>query len=515
MRGGRGKKGASEPGSRPQARPGKPLVGGAAATFCSFLGFFCAVTLGVCACRANPPKIRPPAVAGQFYPADPAKLEAAVKNFFEKAPRKPGERAEALLVPHAGYAFSGQVAADGFAQAPSDFSRVFILTANHNPGARYHGVSLDDSDIYHVPGADITVAPLTRKLIENPLFLVNEPANSMHMVEVELPFLVELGKQAGNEGFEIVPMVLGTLNDAEIVEIAEILHRQGGEKPLYVFSLDLSHYFPYERAVALDRSCLDALLAKDRARVSRCTTDSTDRNSLLLILLELARVRGLEPDLVTYKNSGDVTGETDRVVGYAAVAFRPSTSSLAPNERAALLDLARKTLTQFVTRRVTYSPSEEELKRFPSFYRARATFVTLKKGGFLRGCIGSLQPSRPLWLDVRENTIAAASQDRRFSPVTEEELGNITVEISILSPLRPLAVAPGEEVTRLLRPGIDGVVLSFRGHRSTYLPEVWEELPDAEEFLSRLCRKQGSPAGCWKSGEASFETYETVHLGPG
>lgn len=514
MRGERGKRGASKPRARPQARQGK-RQGVGAAGFCYLLGLLCAVTPVVSSCKENPPKVRPPAVAGQFYPADPAKLEAAVKNFLGKAPRKPGEPAEALLVPHAGYAFSGQVAADGFAQAASDFSRVFILTANHNPSARYHGVSLDDADIYHVPGADVPVAALTHKLIGNRLFLVSEPANSMHMIEVELPFLVELGKRAGSKGFEIVPMVLGTLSDAEIVEIAELLHREGGEKPLYVFSLDLSHYFPYERAVALDRSCLDALLAKDKARVSRCTTDSTDRNSLLLVLLELARLRGLEPDLVTYKNSGDVTGEKDRVVGYAAVAFRPVTSSLSPNERAALLDLARKTLIEFVTKGVSYNPDGEELKSFPSFYRTRATFVTLKKGGFLRGCIGSLEPSRPMWLDVRDNTIAAASQDRRFSPVRQEELANITVEISILSPLRRLAVAPGEDVARLLRPGIDGVVLSFRGRRSTYLPEVWEDLPDAQDFLSRLCRKQGSPAGCWKSAEASFQTYETVHLGPG
>ena len=173
-----GRSAAVKPSSAPQARRVRRRSTVVAVRFAFLFGFLCAAAFSVSSCEARPLKVRPPVVAGQFYPADPAKLEAAVKGFLDQAKPRPGDRAEALLVPHAGYVFSGQVAADGFAQAPPDFRRVFILTANHNPRARFHGVSLDDSDIYRVPGADIPVARLTRELIDDPLFLVNQAGDA-------------------------------------------------------------------------------------------------------------------------------------------------------------------------------------------------------------------------------------------------------------------------------------------------------------------------------------------------
>ncbi len=463
---------------------------------------------------SRPLRVREPVVAGKFYPADAAELRKQVKEFLGRAERREGPPSRLLLVPHAGYVFSGQVAADAFAQAATDFERVFIVTANHNGKARYHGVSLDDADAYRIPGADVPVSPVVRKLLADDLFLVEPAANSMHMIEVELPFLVELKRRAGGGRFEIVPMVLGQLSDEEIVRVAEVIDAHAGEHPLFVFSLDLSHYYPYDVAVHLDRTCLDALVAQDRERVAKCTTDSTDRNSLLLIMLELARRRGLEPELVTYRNSGDVTGDKRRVVGYGAVVFRPG-KRLSAQEQSFLLELARQTLEAYVRERRVHVPDPSELAALPRLKAKGATFVTLEKNGRLRGCIGSLVATRPLWLDVRDNTIAAATRDPRFSPVRPPELDEITIELSVLEPPRPLEVAVPGKVIDLLRPGRDGVILEFHGRRSTYLPEVWEQLPDPVTFLSALCRKQGSPSDCWQRPEARFSVYETFHFGPG
>lgn len=126
-----------------------------------------------------------------------------------------------------------------------------------------------------------------------------------------------------------------------------------------------------------------------------------------------------------------------------------------------------------------------------------ATFVTLTQSGRLRGCIGSLEAFRPLLLDVKANAIAAAFRDPRFSPLSVHELGTTEIEVSLLSPTQPLRVTSQEEALTLLRPGIDGVVFRFGRHHSTFLPQVWEQLPTPEEFLGRLKQKSGLPASFW------------------
>ncbi len=475
----------------------------------------CAVALEATGDRPQVRRTREPAVAGQFYPGDAETLRNMVGSFLDKAQRRSGPPAPLLLAPHAGYVFSGQVAADSFAQARIPFDRVFIVTANHNGRARYHGVSLDDAGTYRIPGSEIPVSRVVDELLEDDLFLVEPAANSMHMIEVELPFLTELARRNGGFRFEIVPMVLGTLSDEDIERVAAAIDAHAGRRPLFVFSLDLSHYYPYDVAERLDHGCLDALVAQDRARVARCTTDSTDRNSLLLIMLELARLRGLEPELITYKNSGDVSGDRSRVVGYGAVVFRPKVAGLTTELQSFLLDLSRRTLEQYVRSGRVYEPDPQVLAQMPRLRADGATFVTLEKHGRLRGCIGSLRAFRPLWRDVRDNTIAAASRDPRFPPVTEAELPDVSIELSLLEPPRPLAVPEPGAVARMLRPRKDGVILEYRGRRSTYLPEVWEQLPEPKLFLSSLCRKQGSPPDCWQQPEARFSVYGTFHFGPG
>lgn len=180
---------------------------------------------------------------------------------------------------------------------------------------------------------------------------------------------------------------------------------------------------------------------------------------------------------------------------------------LGPEERRELVSLARRAVEERVRNGGTVVPSAAQLQRWPRLAEPGASFVTLKISGSLRGCIGSLAPVSPLAHDVAENAVRAAVSDARFLPVTAEELERIDLSISVLEAPRPLVGVAPSDLPRRLGETRPGLVLKYAGRRSTFLPSVWEELPQPEQFLSHLCQKQGSPETCWRSPEASFDIY--------
>jgi len=182
------------------------------------------------------------------------------------------------------------------------------------------------------------------------------------------------------------------------------------------------------------------------------------------------------------------------------------TRELSRQDRELLLQLARKSIqAQLQGNPLPPVIVEDysELLREPG-----ACFVTLKKNGLLRGCVGSINATQPLILDVRERALGAAFQDYRFPNLTAEELGVVGIEISCLSQPVQLDYSSADELTRLLRPGIDGVILQDQGRRATFLPQVWEQLPAPEIFLGRLCYKMGLEESAWKSGRFQVEIYQ-------
>jgi len=186
---------------------------------------------------------------------------------------------------------------------------------------------------------------------------------------------------------------------------------------------------------------------------------------------------------------------------------------LSAEAKKALLVLARASVETYVrTGRVPEPPSDLE-ERFPALGKQRSCFVTLRKRGDLRGCIGSLEPRRSLVDDVRHNAVSAAVHDTRFSPVVEAELGELSYSISVLTLPRPLEGVAGDAVPAYMARNKPGVIIEYHGRRSTFLPSVWEELPDAEQFLTRLCRKQGSAGTCWKDPAVKISTYESIYFG--
>jgi len=186
---------------------------------------------------------------------------------------------------------------------------------------------------------------------------------------------------------------------------------------------------------------------------------------------------------------------------------------IGPEEKAALLKLARNSVEGFVKGGSTPPAPAELATKWPHLAGSRACFVTLRIAGDLRGCIGSLEPRRSLIEDVRQNAVSAAVHDTRFRPVATDDLPKLDYEISILDLPRPLQGVSVDELPGWLGKNKPGLIIEHRGRRSTFLPSVWEDLPDPNAFLEHLCRKQGSPSDCWRDPATKMSIYGSIKFG--
>lgn len=468
---------------------------------------------------AQPEKVRETLVAGQFYPDDPAALTAQIQAYLQLAARiEINGQLHALVVPHAGYIYSGPIAAYAYKQITTPFKRVVLFASNHSPYADVDGASVPDYTHYASPLGEVRVSPLVQTLLKQDRIAYVPEAHTTHIIEVQLPFL----QTVLPEDFEILPVITGRMNWNDVRYFAELFNQYADDETLFLLSTDLSHYHPYNEAVSLDASCTRALEALDTEGV---IDSELCGQGAALILLEIAKKRGWQGKVLNYRNSGDTAGDKSRVVGYAAIAYyqaseRASAEQPQPNanlplrppqplsrqEQEALLELARTTLAQYLQTHTIFEPDPQRFSEFPALQETRGTFVTLKKQGELRGCIGNTIGRQPLYLGVRDHAINAAVHDSRFPPVTQEELAEIDLSISVLDVPRLLSVdAPEDYLKKLTRQ--DGVLLVSGIAQATYLPQVWEQLPDPVEFLSRLCLKAGTQANCWKNPATQIYTY--------
>ena len=473
-------------------------------------------------------KVRGPAVAGMFYKRHKDDLAKEVDKYLAQANPEPIKNLRGLISPHAGYDYSGPTA--GFAYKllqGLEIETVIIMAPSHT--AMFEGASIPAVDAYETPLGLVPLAASAAKLArrepfcsdppcevrrpgwwrnapkELPAFGEDTPHSWEHSLEVQLPFLQRtLGE------FSLVPIVFGRV-DAE--EAARVLVDSLDDKTLLVASSDLSHFHPYSEAKDLDTTCIEAIL--------RLNTDWMERQEAcgklpILTLMHLAKQKGWKAKLLDYRNSGDVTGDKSRVVGYAAIALydapgeeepeETGLSGLTPEERKFLLELARKTLVEVLNLRGLPDVDESEV---PTRLTAPGgCFVTLTKGGRLRGCIGHIFPREPLYKAVLENAMGAALRDHRFSSVKRAELDEIEIEVSVLTIPEPLEYDSPEDLLQKLRPHVDGVVLRVGQRQATYLPQVWEQLPQKEDFLAHLAEKAGLAPSAWKDPEAAVLTYQ-------
>jgi MEMO1 family protein len=297
---------------------------------------------------------------------------------------------------------------------------------------------------------------------------------------VQLPFLQRvLGE------FSLVPLVVG---DADPAEVAEVIERVwGGPETPIVISSDLSHYLPYEAARRVDAATVKSILELE----TRISHDQACGATPVAGALVAARRHGLSAQLLDCRNSGDTAGDRRQVVGYASFAFFDEKARYERDHGDKLLGIARAAIAG-AFRSDAAMPARDDAW----LQEWRCTFVTLKLEGELRGCVGALEPYRALADDVAANARAAAFQDPRFPPLREAELGRTEIEVSLLSTPTRIAFVDHEALLAQLRPGVDGLILQHRddpARRATFLPQVWESLPDLEDFVAQLKRKTGLP----------------------
>ena len=431
--------------------------------------------------------VREPAVAGLFYPSDPHTLLVAVADHVRSA-EPPPEAAppKAVIAPHAGYRYSGPTAGAAYrALAPwrGRVTRVVLAGPAHR--VRVEGVGVCTADAWRTPLGDMAVdVPACRDLVDRGDAVEADDAHGPeHSLEVHLPFIHEvLGPVS------IVPLVMGR---ATAEQTARVLERVwGGDETVVVASSDLSHYLDETAARARDHRTALAILENRSADVG--PYDACGCVPVAGLLLA-ARDHGIAARTLAVSTSAASSGDVERVVGYGSFGFvapRP----LDDHERRWLSALARRVLDHELS---SGSPDPLDDADVPERLRAPATsFVTLEVKGELVGCIGSLEPVRPLWKDVAHNARAAAFDDPRFPPLEADELDVTTVKVSLLSPLTGLDHGR-DEALATVRPGVDGLVLEAAGKRGTFLPAVWHKAAEPVEFLDLLGRKAGLPPGPW------------------
>jgi AmmeMemoRadiSam system protein B/AmmeMemoRadiSam system protein A len=464
---------------------------------------------------------RAPAVAGQFYPASATELRATLADFFSHAVQPTGkDPVEALIVPHAGYVFSGQVAASGFAQIDPQRSidNIFLIGVSHN--AAYEGAAVYVDGDFLTPLGRVPVNTEIGRILlgrQGP-FLENNRAHAVeHALEVQLPFLQYHLKRP----FKIVPILLGTANPAVCTRLAQALRPYFTEKNLFIVSTDLSHYPSYQDAVIIDRRTIDAVLSRSPEKLLRTVADNerTGTRALatsmcglggVLLLQEMVGTDGSEKyTLVQYRNSGDVpVGNKSQVVGYAAIAVTRSQREsfhIRPEDQRRLLAIARSTLEEYLQ---THQSPDLHIEQLSATLRTLCgAFVTLKKHGDLRGCIGNFSGTEELAKTVQKMAIAAATEDYRFSPVSAAELKKLEIEISVLSPMRKVAS------TQEIQLGKHGIYIRKGNRAGTFLPQVAKETGwSLEEFLGHCAQdKAGIGWEGWK--EAEVYVYEAEVFG--
>lgn len=470
-------------------------------------------------------KVREASAAGIFYPAESGMLRRQIDDLLAKAARTdrvPG--LHAIVCPHAGYVYSGVVAAAAYLQCENrGYSTVIILAPSHT--AYLQAASVTDADVFRTPLGDAIISKRARLLARlapfelEPRCDVRRPpwwedvhraaiapgddrADTWeHADEVQVPFI-----QRVMPGAEIIPVIMG---DVDPAAAAKALAQVIDDKTLIVVSTDLSHYRSYADARRLDRSCVDAICRLDPSGIG---PESACGRIPVLTLIELAKQRGWHARLLDYRNSGDTAGGKGRVVGYAAIAFSDAeneavaTARFSGEERRELLSLARRALTEAASSGKSIEVDPAGMP--PALREKKGCFVTLTEGGRLRGCIGHIIAQEPLYQAVADNARSAAIRDPRFGAVTSSEVKDIAIEISVLTTPVPLEFSGPDDLLAKLKPGRDGVVLQIGRRTATYLPQVWEQLRDKVAFLDSLAEKAGCDAGDWRERGVKVSTYQ-------
>lgn len=457
--------------------------------------------------------IRKSIIAGSWYPGNPQALRSQIQGFFKAVPEGPGLSAElvALIAPHAGYTYSGQVAAYAYKLLLTQpFGQVVVIAPSHR--YPFRGASIDRKTGYETPLGVIPVdGSLARTISDlSPVFkYVPEAHAQEHALEIQLPFLQEaLG------AFKIVPIIQGSQDPTTCQEMAQALAKAlKGEKVLLVASSDLSHFHPYGQAKTLDQKILDRVAAFDeKGLMQDITQDQVEAcgGGPIVTVMKTARLLSADRAMVLkYANSGDVTGDRSGVVGYmAAVLFKsnPGKERPAPGKEEGFSDEEKTFLHKLALGAIEHhllgNPMPTRDREPVRLAEKRGAFVTLKTRGQLRGCIGHTQAIKPLSQTIIDMAQAAAFQDPRFPPLSQKELKDLSIEISALTPFRQI------KDIKEIQVGKHGLFIERGFNAGLLLPQVATEYGwDSLTFLEHTCQKAGLPKDAWKDKNSKIYVF--------
>ncbi len=479
--------------------------------------------------------VKEAALAGSWYPGTAAELGQMLDGFLAGVKDVPADKDIGVIIsPHAGYVFSGPVAAYGFKAASSQsrkINTVVILAPTHS--VSFSGASVWPEGAFETPLGRVEIdKELAQKILAyDKRFSFRKdafdgaPGRPENSVETQIPWVQKMFPKA-----RIVPIVFGYPPDAEVLSaVAEAVAvtTTGRDDILVDVSVDQSHFHVDSEARAIDALGLGAIEKMDMDAFlvghMKGKMEVDGFHVVASAMLYAKRAGYNKAKVLKYGTSADVTGDKDRVVGYGSIMFyrdKPGAASvkqeasglgeevmsLSDAQKARLLKIARDTVDAFVKTGKAPVVSESDVR----LQAEEGAFVTLTKRGQLRGCIGNILGSGPLYQTIRSMAIAAASEDPRFNPVTPDELKDIDVEVSVLS--KPRVVKSADEIVL----GKHGVIVS-KGllSRGVFLPQVATETGwSKEQFLSELCsQKAGLPPNCWQEPTTTLEVFTAQVFG--
>ena len=433
--------------------------------------------------------------AGTFYPSDKEELTNLIGSF-EIQP--PVYTSRAVIVPHAGYIYSGKLAAKGVQHLKRDAKNVFIFAPAHYE--RIFGCTVCDYDAFETPLGDIEI---NKELVQNVKELcdcstVNFAFEKEHSIEVQLPLIKYFLPSA-----RIVPVLYGCENFNNLCGTLE--HFWADEDNVFVISSDLSHFYPEKEAFKIDGYTARMI---EENNFSNFEQEQACGAVGICGLIEFAKKKNFSLIRTGLTNSSAATGDSSRVVGYGSWFLYEGQKNNYIKEYYS--DFVKKICKESILSGLQLG--QPRISNYDCvFEEYGASFVTLELDGILRGCIGSIIAHKPLIKDLLHNAHAAAFSDPRFPALTLNEYNRITIGVSLLSKPERIEFETEDELLEQLTPAIDGLIIRDGNFQSVFLPDVWEQLPDKHEFLGHLKLKAGLPKDYFSESLEAFK-FNTVKI---
>lgn len=441
--------------------------------------------------------IKKPSVANIFYTADPVQLSEQILSFNKDNFNNTSYKSRAVIVPHAGFVYSGRLAFEGINQLDKNIKNVFILAPAHKTW--FDGIAVTSFDEWETPLGNIEInKDITQELVDKYEANYNDEALKFeHSIEVQLPLVQSI---IGN--VKIIPILIANQSTELITKIIQDywLDKQNG----FIISSDLSHYLTDEQAKKLDEATAQMIEKLDFNGVTR---EQACGIMGIIGLCNFARQNNFSLIRLDMINSSFTTNDKSNVVGYGTWFLYEGERDYYIKEYHSdfIIELVKKVLQAY------FDKKQYKLQYPQVLDEIGACFVTLEKNGRLRGCIGSTMPYQSLINDIVNHSIDAAFKDNRFPPVTQNEIDDLSISVSLLSLAKPIKFENEEDLLRKIIPYKDGIIIKDGNYSAVYLPIVWEQLPDKKDFLNSLKEKAGLNRDYFSETFKAFK-FETVYI---